>query len=54
MLARKWACEADEQFKLRKTDGNVEIGMRTLVSGVRIPFAGVFQCARLAEHVSLI
>lgn len=21
MLARKWACEADEQFKLRKTDG---------------------------------
>lgn len=20
MLARKWACEADEQFKLRKTD----------------------------------
>lgn len=25
MLARKWACEADEQFKLRKTDECVEI-----------------------------
>lgn len=23
MLARKWACEADEQFKLRKTDGQI-------------------------------
>lgn len=25
MLAKKWACEADDQFKLRKTDESVDI-----------------------------
>ena len=56
-LLSKWECRESKgqlpRWKIAK-QRNVEIGMRTLVNGVRIPFAGVFQCVRLAEHVSLI